>query len=81
MRIFKYNLKFVSLFLLSKIFDVAASKKEQILLWHKITFCAVCITVVGSIIAIVLVLQNKSEQQRSTDRPTDSQSPVTSSKY
>ncbi|XP_023948745.1 peptidoglycan-recognition protein LC-like isoform X1 [Bicyclus anynana] len=42
-------------------------KKEQILVWHKITFSAVCITVIGSIIAIVLVLQNKYEQQQPTN--------------
>ncbi|XP_045784703.1 peptidoglycan-recognition protein LC-like isoform X1 [Maniola jurtina] len=43
-------------------------KKEQILVWHKITFSAVCIIVIGSIIAVVLVLQNKNEpQQQSTN--------------
>ncbi|XP_046977437.1 peptidoglycan-recognition protein LE-like isoform X2 [Vanessa cardui] len=50
-------------------------KKEQILLWHKITFCAVCFTVIGSIVAIVLVLQNKSEQQRRTNPQTDFKTP------
>ncbi|CAH2103826.1 unnamed protein product [Euphydryas editha] len=48
-------------------------KKEQILLWHKITFSAVCFTVIGSIIAIVLVLQNNTVQQRNTDQQTDFQ--------
>nr|XP_026500298.1 uncharacterized protein LOC113403885 isoform X1 [Vanessa tameamea] len=46
-------------------------KKEQILLWHKITFSAVCFTVIGSIVAIVIVLQHKSEQQKKTNPQTD----------
>ncbi|XP_050360495.1 uncharacterized protein LOC126780241 isoform X1 [Nymphalis io] len=47
------------------------TKKEQILLWHKITFSAVCFTVIGSIVAIVLVIQHKSEQEKKTNPQTE----------
>ncbi|CAG9558352.1 unnamed protein product [Danaus chrysippus] len=42
--------------------DETYIKKNEILLWHKITFSAVCITVVGCVVALVLVLQNKSDE-------------------
>ncbi|XP_034839406.1 peptidoglycan-recognition protein LE-like isoform X2 [Maniola hyperantus] len=42
----------------------SSDKKVQILVWHKITFSAVCFIVIGSIIATVLVLQNKYEPQQ-----------------
>ncbi|CAH0716100.1 unnamed protein product, partial [Brenthis ino] len=49
-----------------------SAKKEQVLLWHKITFSTVCITVIGSIIAIVLVLQNKNEQRQDSQKDFES---------
>ncbi|XP_032527504.2 peptidoglycan-recognition protein LC-like isoform X2 [Danaus plexippus] len=52
-------------------FDETYIKKKEILLWHKITFSAVCITVVGCVVALVLVLQNKSDDQIHTNAQSD----------
>ncbi|XP_068633150.1 peptidoglycan-recognition protein LE-like isoform X2 [Battus philenor] len=49
-------------------------KKHEILIWHKITFSALCVVVVGGICAIILVLRTKTEEHNSfypTFSPTD----------
>ncbi|XP_038216566.1 peptidoglycan-recognition protein SA-like isoform X2 [Zerene cesonia] len=41
-------------------------KKHEILVWHKLTFSAVCVTIIGGIIAIVLILPSRGDQQQGT---------------
>ncbi|XP_041986749.1 peptidoglycan-recognition protein LE-like isoform X2 [Aricia agestis] len=36
-------------------------KRIQILLWHKVTFSAICISVFGGLLAIILLVQNNHE--------------------
>ncbi|XP_045510417.1 peptidoglycan-recognition protein LE-like isoform X3 [Colias croceus] len=49
----------------TKIGDIPL-KKHEILAWHKLTFSAVCVTIIGGIIAIVLILPSRGEQQKGT---------------
>ncbi|XP_072930535.1 peptidoglycan-recognition protein LC-like isoform X1 [Epargyreus clarus] len=47
----------------------APIEKHQFLVWHKVTLSAICVTVIGGLIAIILVLQNRTDHQSNSSPP------------